>query len=257
MQGCQNDYGKLVGRVAVLRMAFGCPETLPEVADWQRMGALTTKGLDYSMNTISSDADDAKGLVENLVTNMDLTISGEGEWRKRAKSTEVGPVKMSKYIFDEVQAGRQPGLWVRFDFLGVDDGTYIQGYFNTTSWSSDFGSSDFATYSGEWKVADADSVTFVDGSEVAIAVTGVTVTPTSGTVAAGANTTFAVNISPSNATNKAFTVVSSVPARATAAISGATVTASAPSGATAGVANLTVTTTDGSFTAVYALTVTA
>ncbi|EKN3612601.1 DNA breaking-rejoining protein, partial [Yersinia enterocolitica] len=117
MQGCQNDYGKLVGRVAVLRMAFGCPETVPEVADWQRMGALTTKGLDYSMNTISSDADDAKGLVENLVTNMDLTISGEGEWRKRAKSTEVGPVKMSKYIFDEVQAGRQPGLWVRFDFL--------------------------------------------------------------------------------------------------------------------------------------------
>ncbi|ELW8211731.1 DNA breaking-rejoining protein, partial [Yersinia enterocolitica] len=44
MQGCQNDYGKLVGRVAVLRMAFGCPEAAPEVADWKRMGALTTKG---------------------------------------------------------------------------------------------------------------------------------------------------------------------------------------------------------------------
>ncbi|CAH6075155.1 MAG: DNA breaking-rejoining protein [Citrobacter koseri] len=175
MQGCANDFGKLIGKVTVLRMAFGCPDAVPALSEWKRLGAMTTKGIDYSMNTINSEADDAKGLVENLVNNMDLTISGEGEFRKSDKDNEIGAWRLSKYIFDEVQAGRQPNLWVRFDFAGENAGTYIQGYMNTTSWSGDFGTNDISTFSGEWKVYDADTVVF----EVAdsIAVTGVEVTP--------------------------------------------------------------------------------
>ncbi|MDA5481855.1 Ig-like domain-containing protein [Yersinia intermedia] len=249
MQGCQNDYGKLVGRVAVLRMAFGCPETPPLAADWKRMGALTTKGLDYSMNTISSDADDSKGLVENLVTNMDLTISGEGEWRKRAKATEIGPVNMSKYLFTEVQAGRQPGLWVRFDFLGVDDGTYIQGYFNTTSWSSDFGSSDFATYSGEWKVADADSVTFVDGS--AIPVASVTVAPATSTGAVATTVQLTATVLPADATDKTGVWTSSDATKATVNSTGLVTRVAV------GTATITFTTNDGAKTASSNITITA
>lgn len=133
MQGCANDTGKLIGKVAVLRMAFGCADTVPALSEWKRLGAMTTKGFDYSMNTVTSEADDTKGMVENLVNNMDVTISGEGEFRKKDKTTEVGAIAISKYIFDEVQAGRQPTVWVRFDFTGEDAGTYIMGYFNTTS----------------------------------------------------------------------------------------------------------------------------
>ena len=33
---------------------------------------------------------------------MDFTISGEGEFRKKDKTTEVGAIAISKYIFDEV-----------------------------------------------------------------------------------------------------------------------------------------------------------
>lgn len=252
MAECQNDYGKLIGRVAILRIAEGCPDVVPEQSEFVRMGALTTKSIDYSMNTVTSEADDTKGLVENLVTNMDLTISFDGEWRKRDKVTDFGPIKMSKQLLIETKAGRQPTYWVQFDFTG-EDTVVLQGYMAATSWSGEFGASEISTYSGEFKVADADTVEYL---EEEVAVTGVTVTPTSGTVAAGASTTFAVNISPSDATNKAFTVVSSVPARATATISGTTVTVSAPGGATAGITNITVTTSDGSFTAVYALTVT-
>lgn len=164
MQGCANDTGKLIGKVAVLRMAMGCADTVPALSEWKRLGALTTKGFDYSMNTVTSEADDTKGLVENLVNNMDFTISGEGEFRKQDKTTEIGAITISKYIFDEVQAGRQPSIWVRFDFTGEDAGTYIQGYFNTTSWSGDFGTSDISTFSGEWKVYDADTVVFEIGA---------------------------------------------------------------------------------------------
>jgi hypothetical protein len=89
---------------------------------------------------------------------MDFTISGEGEFRKKTRRRKSA-IAISKYIFDEVQAGRQPTVWVRFDFTGEDAGTYIMGYFNTTSWSGDFGTTDISTFSGEWKVAD-DTVVF-------------------------------------------------------------------------------------------------
>ncbi|MEQ0419449.1 immunoglobulin domain-containing protein [Klebsiella sp. JB_Kp045] len=182
MQGCANDTGKLIGKVAVLRMAFGCADTVPALSEWKRLGAMTTKGFDYSMNTVSSEADDTKGMVENLVNNMDVTISGEGEFRKKDKTTEVGAIAISKYIFDEVQAGRQPTVWIRFDFTGEDAGTYIMGYFNTTSWSGDFGTTDISTFSGEWKVYDADTVEF-EVAPPALAFT--TNLPTTKSVAAG------------------------------------------------------------------------
>ncbi|EKF63507.1 hypothetical protein B194_3573 [Serratia plymuthica A30] len=91
-----------------------------------------------------------------------------------------------------------------------------------------------------------------------VPVTGVTLTPTSGNLAVGGTTTFAVNIAPANATNKGFTLISSVPARATAAANGLNVTVTAPNGSsTAGAANITVKTSDGDFTATFAATVTA
>lgn len=89
-----------------------------------------------------------------------------------------------------------------------------------------------------------------------IPVTGVTVAPTTSTVAAGSSTTFTVNVAPDDADNKLFTVTSSVPSRATVAFTGNTVTVSAPSGATAGTAVITVKTVDGEFTATHTVTVT-
>lgn len=248
MQGCANDTGKLIGKTAVLRMAYGCADTVPALSEWLRLGALTTKGFDYSMNTVTSEADDTKGLVENLVNNMDFTISGEGEFRKKDKTTEVGAIRLSKYIFDEVQAGRQPTLWVRFDFVGEDAGTYIMGYFNTTSWSGDFGTSDISTFSGEWKVYDADTVVF----EIAdpIAVTGVTVTPATASIAVGSTQQLNATVEPSNATNQAVTYTSSDEAVATVNASGLVTAVGA------GTATITATTADGSFTATSVITVT-
>ena len=248
MQGCQNDTGKLIGKVAVLRMAFGCADTVPALSEWKRLGAMTTKGIDYSMNTVNSEADDAKGLVENLVNNMDFTISGEGEFRKTDKANEIGAWRLSKYIFDEVQAGRQPTLWVRFDFVGEEAGTYIMGYMNTTSWSGDFGTSDISTFSGEWKVYDADSVVF----EVAdpVAATGVDISPATASLAVGATQQLTAAVTPADATNKAVTWTSSAPGIATVTNTGLV------KAVAKGSATITATTADGGFTKTSAITVT-
>lgn len=252
MQGCSTDNSKLFGRGVVLEVALGCPDTVPAESEWQSLIAGTSKGFDFSPNTVTSDADDTKGYVENLVTNSDFTLSFEGEVRKRDKLDQFGVAKFVKYYNDEIQAGRQPTLWVREEYGPI---TFI-GYMVITALSSDGGTNDIVTLSTEFKVADSDTIQVID-TPVDIPVTGITLTPTNGTVAAGATTTFNVTIAPANATDKTFTLVSSVPARATATANGLVVTVSAPSGATAGTANITVKTNDGAFTAVFAANVTA
>jgi endoglucanase len=83
------------------------------------------------------------------------------------------------------------------------------------------------------------------------AVTSVTVSPTTLSVAAGSTGTLTATVAPSNATNKAVTWSSSNTAVATVSSSGVV------NGVAAGSANITVTTTDGGKTATSAVTVTA
>ncbi|MBC8946963.1 hypothetical protein [Xenorhabdus indica] len=157
MANCPVETNKLIGRHAIIRIAKGCPDTAPKQAAFLRLGALTTKSFDLSPNTLTSEADDSKGLVESVVTSMDLTISFDGEYRKQDKKDDFGPLRLLKEIPQEVQAGRQPAYWVQMDFTG-DNAFVLQGYMVFTSWSSQFGANEIATYSGELKVSDADSV---------------------------------------------------------------------------------------------------
>jgi len=249
MQGCANDTGKLVGKTAVLRMAFGCADALPALSDWKHLGALTTKGFDFSPNTVTSEADDSKGIVETLVTNMDFTISGEGEYRRKDKTTEIGAIKMAKYVFDEIQAGRQPSIWVRFDFVGEDSGTYIMGYFNTTGFNGDFGTSDISTFTGEWKVADADTVVFEVADD--IPVTGVTIAPATVSIAVGATQQLTPTFAPVDASDNTGRWSSSATGKATVNQSGLV------TGVSAGSAIITFTSNDGAKTSTSAITVTA
>ncbi|MDN0012419.1 DNA breaking-rejoining protein, partial [Providencia stuartii] len=85
MANCPVQTNKLIGRNAVIRIAPGCPDQVPAQSTFKRIGAITTKSFDLSPNSITSEADDTKGLIENIVTNMDLSISFDGEYRKRDK----------------------------------------------------------------------------------------------------------------------------------------------------------------------------
>ncbi|EOY8684546.1 Ig domain-containing protein [Escherichia coli] len=73
------------------------------------------------------------------------------------------------------------------------------------------------------------------------------------TGAAGGTSTFTVNIAPTGATNKDFTVASTDPTKATATASGTTVTVSRVA---AGSAQIIINTEDGNFVAVHTVTVT-
>ncbi|ARJ40979.1 DNA breaking-rejoining protein [Pantoea alhagi] len=249
MANCQNSNERLFGGAVVLEVADGCPDVVPLESEWKALAAGTSKGFDFSPNTVTSDADDGGGYVESIITNADFTISFEGEVRKRDKLDQHGIGRFIKYFAGELSARRQLGIWVRMEYGPVT----FRGYMNVTALSSDGGTNDIVSFSTEFKVGDSSTIQVIDTEET-VPVTGVTVTPTSGSVAVGDTTTFTVNIAPADATDKTFTVQSSDTSVATAALSGTTVTVT---GVAESSATITVTTTDGSFTAPYAATVTA
>ncbi|MCM7241527.1 Ig-like domain-containing protein [Enterobacter hormaechei] len=172
----------------------------------------------HAFAACTSDADDGGGYVETIITNSDFTLSFEGEVRKKDKLDQYGVGKFIKYFADELKAKRQPGIWVRMDYGPVE----FVGYMNITALSSDGGTNDIVTFSTEFKVGDA---TTIEVNELtAVAVTGVTVSPATSTGAAGGTSTFTVNIAPTGATNKDFTVATTDATKATATASGNTVT---------------------------------
>lgn len=246
MQGCSTDNSKLFGRAVVLEVALGCPDAIPPESERQSLMAGTSKGFDFSPNTVTSDADDTKGYVENIVTNSDFTISFEGEVRKRDKLDQFGVGKFIKYYNDEVKAGRQPTIWVFMDYGPVQ----FQGYMVITALSSDGGSNDIVTLSTEFKVSDSDTVD-VQETPDEVPVTGVALTPATTSVVVGATRQLTAAVSPTDATDKTGVWASSDTSKFTISTSGLI------TGVAAGTGSATFTTTDGAKVGTTAVTVTA
>ncbi|MCX8615472.1 hypothetical protein, partial [Gilliamella sp. B3770] len=101
----------------------------------------TSKGLDYSPNTVTSDADDQGGFVEAIVTNADIALSFEGEVRINDKLDQYGFFKLERYFTTELANKRQPSLWVR---LMYGENTFV-AYMNLTSLSWSGGSNDIVS----------------------------------------------------------------------------------------------------------------
>lgn len=246
MANCPSSNERLFGGAVVLEVADGCPDVKPLESEWKSLAAGTSKGFDFNPNSVTSDADDGGGYVETIITNSDFTISFEGEVRKKDKLDQYGIGKFIKYFSGELSAKRQPGIWVRMEYGPVE----FVGYMVATALSSDGGTNDIVTFSTEFKVGDASTI---EVNEVtAVAVSGVTVTPATSTGAAGGTSTFTVNIAPTDATNKNFTVATTDATKATATASGNTVTVTRVA---TGTAQIVVNTADGNKVATHTVTV--
>lgn len=243
---CQTDNSKLFGRAIVLEVADGCADTVPQESEWKSLAAGTSKGFDFSPNSVTSDADDTKGYVENIVTNADFTISFEGEVRKNDKLDQYGVFRLVKYFNTEIQAARQPTLWVRMEFGAIT----FQGYMLINALSSDGGTNDIITFSTEFKVAAADTIQVLDTDET-VPATGVTVTPATTSIAVGATRQLTAAVAPNDATDKSGTWKTSDASKATVSSTGLV------TGVAAGTVTVGFTTNDGAFTATTAVTVTA
>ncbi|WP_311749653.1 Ig-like domain-containing protein [Proteus terrae] len=249
MAQCPDDKGLVMGNAGILRIAKGCSNQSPSQIQFLRLGALTSKSTDFGMETVTSNADDTKGLAESIVTGADVTISFDGELKKAGVAGSTSAFDIAKEILDEVKAGRQPSYWVQLDMKG-DGSDVIQGYMTFTSWSMEFPTKEISTYSGELKVADAETVEWLQEEVV---VESISVDPSATTVKVGETKSIMVKFTPGDATNKTCTAVSDKPAFATVSQVGTVVTVR---GVAAGVANVTITSEDGAKTAKCVVTVT-
>lgn len=243
---CPTDNTKLFGRAIVLEVADGCADAVPLESEWMALAAGTSKGFDFSPNSVTSDADDTKGYVENIVTNADFTISFEGEVRRNDKLDQYGVGRLIKYFNTEIQAARQPTLWVRMEFGPV---TFI-GYMLINALSSDGGTNDIITFSTEFKVASADTIQVID-TDPDVPVASVSVTPATSTGAVASTVQLTANVLPADATDKTGVWTSSDPTKATVNSSGLVTRVAV------GTATITFTSNDGAKTGTSAITVTA
>ena len=108
MAQCPDDKGLVMGNAGILRIASGCPGTAPEQSAFLRLGALTSKSVDYGTETVTSKADDTKGLTEAIVTGLDLTIKFDGELKRKGADGSTSAFDIAKEILAEVKASRQP-----------------------------------------------------------------------------------------------------------------------------------------------------
>lgn len=249
MAQCPDDKGNLLGDHGILRVARGCQSQVPDQSEFLRFGAVTSKGLDYGMETVSSKADDTPGLTESMVTGGDLTVKVDGEMRATPVPGSTSALDFAKEILEEIQARRQTGYWIQLDMRG-DGKEILQGYFNVTSWSMEFPTRELATYSGELKVHTATTVEWLTEE---VAVQGVSTEPATLTVKVGETKTFMVKFSPADATNKNYTATSAKTATATVSQLATMVSVV---GVAVGTTDVTVKTEDGNFTGKCAITVT-
>ncbi|NKG32495.1 Ig domain-containing protein [Erwinia rhapontici] len=246
MADCQNSNERLFGGAVVLEVADGCSDTLPQESEWKALAAGTSKGWDFSPNTVTSDADDGGGFVESIITNSDFTISFEGEVRKKGKLDQYGVGRFIKYFAAELKARRQPGIWVRMEYGEVT----FRGYMVVTALSSDGGTNDIVTFTTEFKVGDATTIEVLDSDDT-VPATGVTVTPATTSLTVGATRQLTGTVLPADATDKSGTWTTSDATKATVSSTGLV------TGVAAGTATITFTSTDGAFTGSTAATITA
>lgn len=155
MADCKVQNGKLFGGSVILELADGCPDTKPKDTDFKLFMAGTSKGLQFGMNAVTSDADDQGGFQESIVTNADITVPFEGEVRVNDKSDEYGFHKMERYVFAELKARRQPTVWLRMRGRGEN---VFTAYMVVTSFESSGGTNDIVSASIEFKVAASETV---------------------------------------------------------------------------------------------------
>lgn len=241
MQGCK-DVSRLFGGQVQALWAFGCADEVPDEEDFRIIGLGTGKTIDTNPNTTTSAADNDYGLVENLVTSTDITVSFDGEIDKETSAGILTFQEYLKYYMQEVMAKRQPTGWIRWTAGDVT----MQYYAVITGLSEDGSRDDITTYSAEFKVADAETFTIED----VIAVTGLTVPVTTVSIEVGGTYDINPTFEPANASTQVAQYKSSKESVATVDYKGVITPVAA------GTTTITVRSVDGGYKQTIAVTVT-
>jgi len=102
-----------VGQDLVASFAVGCGDLDFETATYKLFGSMNTKSLDFTLNTGNARSDASGNYDDVYSTYLGATfaISGFTDLIDSALSNQN---ELIQYYFDEVAAGRQPTMWLKF-----------------------------------------------------------------------------------------------------------------------------------------------
>jgi len=188
---------KFVGRDVVMEYAIGCADEKPASNEWKRFGSMRTKEFTLEWETTDATADDSIGaLRENLATFQTLSISGDGVV-KASGSGAANLIELTKHVAKPTATGGQPFAWVRMTFPDLTFTAFM--IVNNMSRSAPF--DDVVTYSFEAQATASDFGLIVEDTPEPVAVTSITVSPSSASVDIGDTTNLTVTAAPSGASN--------------------------------------------------------
>lgn len=150
------------GKSVILQYIIGCLDTAPaQEAEWTTFGAVRTKGVTNSGETVDTSADDTAGMYgESIVTRYTKEYSIDGVIRKSGASAK-GFAELYAHWNDPSATSGQPVLWIKMtDPTGVEVAPVV-----ITSIEKSAPTDDVQTYSMSFSVT---------GSEVGVVFTPAT-----------------------------------------------------------------------------------
>lgn len=198
---------KFVGKSVLAEFALACGDVDPMTLTWLPLGAARNKSLTMSADTVDATADDSVGgFRDTLITYKTFEVSIDGVTKR-----DDGTTANQQLLFDHFVTDPQPYLWLR---LTGPINTVI-GFCILTEYSQEFPYDDVATYSiAASATSRPGGLPSVIVEDTPIAVTSVTTTPATATVAVGNVTNLDAAVLPA-AANQAVTWSSAAPATAT------------------------------------------
>lgn len=104
---------KFTGKDVIVRYAIGCPDAVPLEAEWKRMMALRSRGLEITWDTAdASDGDSIGALRENIATFQSMSVSGDGTVKVSGAGSE-NHREFTKHVVKPDATGGQPVMWLQ------------------------------------------------------------------------------------------------------------------------------------------------
>lgn len=133
------------GKIVTVGWVEGCGDDDFINLSYKAFGTINTKQLTFDAQMANTTNDQSGPVTSEIVvrTSLDLTVSG---FRTMIDSATSAQTELTRYYFDEINAIRQPTVWLRLSGTGYDTVWHI--FANFKGGTESFNTDDPIT--GEW-----------------------------------------------------------------------------------------------------------
>lgn len=118
-----------------------CGDADPTSLSYLPLGSTNNKTWNLTSQSTDNTTDQTFGVTSNLVTYISLESTASG-YATGEDGTLSNQARLYKYYVNEIQAGRQPTMWVRVTFSDIT----VYAYVNITAYNRAAASGDTVTF---------------------------------------------------------------------------------------------------------------